>query len=274
MISINNIIEYKGRIIKGGDSYLYIPPNVSLRSYISHYCISFPNQEIMPNKYTALPSASSLLCVFINNGKINTYYNGTNTKAVVVGEYANKNDMLLLIKFRAGGFFPFYGFNQNEFINSSLDFSCIDKTISDEIENAIVKSDQINELITMLDYIFLSHLKNDSNDSISGAIKIITENNGNITAKKLCEEMLYSEKHIRRLFLQHIGTSPKKFSRIVRVNYASWLLQKNPLCFADVIERAGFFDQAHFIHDFRDVFNLTPSEYINNKSVFYNTDSF
>lgn len=86
--------------------------------------------------------------------------------------------------------------------------------------------------------------------------------------------MHYSEKHIRRLFLQHIGTSPKKFSRIVRINYASWLLQEDPLYFPDVIEKAGFFDQAHFIHDFKDIFNLTPSEYINNKSVFYNTDSF
>lgn len=274
MITKKNIKEYKSAIINGGDSYLYIPPNVSLRSYISHYCISFPNQETMPDKYTVLPSANSVLCVFVNNGKINTYYNGTNTKAVVVGESANKNDMLLLIKFRAGGFFPFYGFNQNELIDFSLDLSCIDKTISHKIENAIVKSEQINELIAMLDCIFLSHLKKDSNDYITGAIKIITAKNGNITAKKLCEEMHYSEKHIRRLFLEHIGTSPKKFSRIVRVNYASWLLQKNPLYFADVIEKAGFFDQAHFIHDFRDIFNLTPSEYIKNKSVFYNTDSF
>jgi len=77
----------------------------------------------MPDKYTVLPSANSVLCVFVNNGKINTYYNGTNTKAVVVGEYANKNDMLLLIKFRPGGFFPFYGFNQNEFIDFSMELS-------------------------------------------------------------------------------------------------------------------------------------------------------
>mgnify|MGYP000035040110 CR=1 FL=1 len=274
MITKRNIIEYNSAFISSGDNHIYIQPHVSLRSYISHYCISFPNQETMPDKYTVLPSANSVLCVFVNNGKINSYYNGTNTKAVVVGELANKNDMLLLVKFRPGGFFPFYGFNQNEFIDFSMDLSNIDKNISQEIENAIVKSEQISELIAMLDCIFLSQLKTTSNEFIIGAIKMITENNGNITAKKLSEELHYSEKHIRRLFLQHIGTSPKKFSRIVRANYASWLLQKNPLNIADVIEKVGYFDQAHFIHDFRDVFNLTPSEYIKNKSVFYNTDSF
>lgn len=31
-------------------------------------------------------------------------------------------------------------------------------------------------------------------------------------------EFYYSEKHIRGLFLEYVGVSPKSFSRIVRVN--------------------------------------------------------
>jgi len=273
MITSNNIKEYKGIVISGGDSYLYIPPNIFLRPYISHYCISFPTPQTMSDEYTILPSANSVLCVFVNDGKITPYYNGTSTKAEIVGTSANKNELLLLVKFHAGGFSPFCGFNQDELVDFSLDLSCVDKILSCKIESTLIESKRIEDLVTSLDNIFLNRLKSNRSDFIIAAINKITSQKGNIAASELSTEFYYSEKHIRRLFLQNIGVSPKKFSRIVRINYALWLLQDNPTGFPDIVEKAGFFDQAHFIHEFKDIFNLTPNEYIKNMSVFYNTDS-
>jgi hypothetical protein len=57
---------------------------------------------------------------------------------------------------------------------------------------------------------------------------------------------------------------------IFLVNYALRLLQSKPQCSADVAVQAGFFDQPHFIHDFKAVCGLTPQEYKQNMSVFYN----
>lgn len=79
---------------------------------------------------------------------------------------------------------------------------------------------------------------------------------------------LTAAKQISRLFFRHVGTSPKMFSRIVRANYALRLLQNQPQRSADVAAQAGFFDQPHFIHDFKMICGLTPQEYRRNMSVF------
>lgn len=273
MITVKNIKQYREDTINNGDSYLYIPPHTLLRPYISHYCISFPTPQTMSDKYTVLPSASSVLGIFVNGGQINSFYSGTNTKPEVVGAHANKHELLLLVKFRAGGFFSFYGFNQNELADFSLDLCCIDKTLAHEIEHGLIKSERIEDLVATLDLIFMSRLKDKDSDYITAAIRRIIARNKNITARELRADFFYSENHIRRLFLQRIGVPTKKFSRIVRINYALRLLQENSADFSNIVEKAGFFDQSHFIHEFKDIFCLTPREYIKNMVAFYNTES-
>jgi AraC-like DNA-binding protein len=69
--------------------------------------------------------------------------------------------------------------------------------------------------------------------------------------------------HLRRIFQEHIGTSPKRFARIVRFQHVLRELQtasaagkKNDL--NTLAYSFGYFDQAHFIHDFRSFFGESP----------------
>ncbi len=272
MITIENITQYAGKNISRQDNCLYISPNTVLCPYISHYCISFPTPQTMSESYTVLPSANSVLGILLKNGQFTSFCSGTSSKVAVVGSFANKHSMLLLVKFRAGGFFPFYGFSQVELVDSSVDLSYIDKMLPDEIINGIVKSKRIEELIAALDTIFIKRLKN-SNNSIEASINKIITLNGNITTKQLSEELYYSEKHIRRLFLQCVGVPTKTFLRIARINYVLQLLNENHAEFLDIVQNAGYYDQSHLIHDFKDILNLTPTEYIENMSFFYNAES-
>ncbi len=271
MITIKDIAQYKGTVISRRKDHLYIPPGALLSPYISHYCISFPTPQSMSDGYTVLPSANSVLGVFMKNGQFDTFYSGTSSKAEVVGAFANKHDLLLLVKFRAGGFFPFCGFHQNELTDQSLDISYIDKTLSDEIISGIIKSGQIEELVAVLDLIFVNRLKN-NNDLVRASVNRIISLNGRITPQQLSQEFYYSEKHIRRLFLQSIGVPTKTFLRIVRINYVLRLLKENA-DFLDVAQSAGYYDQSHFINDFKDILNVTPTEYTGNMSIFYNAES-
>lgn len=139
------------------------------------------------------------------------------------------------------------------------------------IENALVKSKSVETLIMSLDKIFIDRI---GNSHVEKTIKMIKNKilvqNGNVSISELSSLFHYSEKHIQRLFTQYIGTSPKVFSRIVRVNYALRLLQLQSMHFADIAMQTGFFDQPHFIHDFKSICNLTPQEYMRNMSDFYN----
>ncbi len=69
-----------------------------------------------------------------------------------------------------------------------------------------------------------------------------------------------SSRQLRRLFDHYIGTSPKFFSKVVRFQSilhakpSHHSLRKSKLFFD-----AGFYDQAHFIKDFKKLYGMTPS---------------
>lgn len=68
-------------------------------------------------------------------------------------------------------------------------------------------------------------------------------------------------RHLRRRFKRSTGLSPKLFARLKRFNYAKLLLLQHPeLDWHDVVYRAGFYDQAHFIKDFAEFAGAPPSE--------------
>lgn len=273
MLTIESINRYIGLSLSRGNSFLYIPPHDLLRSYISHYTISFPTPLLMSNEYTVLPSASVALCIFVSNGRIISSLAGPNTKADKVGAYANKMNLLLLIKFRAGGLSSFYNINQFELTDASFALGDIDKILTQTIEDELIKSESIEDLVEALDRIFLTRLTNNRNNksiSVSEIMRVIFERHGNINIRELAASFYYSEKHIGRLFLNYIGTTPKTFSRIVRISYVLHLLQSNPAHIADIAMQAGFFDQPHLIHDFKTICGSTPQEYKQNMSIFYN----
>lgn len=271
MISQESIKCYQGISLSRGSSFLYIPPHILLQPYISNYTISFPTPHTMPDEYTVLPTASSTLVFSVSADSIIGGLRGVNTKACNVGTHANKMKILLLIEFHPGGLYPFFRIDQFELVDSSFMLVELDKTLKQALENELIKSERIEFLVEAIDRIFIARLtERHTGKGISAIMRSIVKQHGSISTRELSSEFYYSEKQIRRLFLRYVGTSPKTFSRIVRVNYALRLLQNQPQHFADVAAHAGFFDHPHLIHDFKTIFGLTPQAYKQNMSVFYN----
>ena len=74
-----------------------------------------------------------------------------------------------------------------------------------------------------------------------------------------------------RLFRERCGLSPKRLQRIVRINTAAMLMQRSAgLSLTRLAQELDYFDQAHFIHDFRAVCGVTPGTYQARLSDFYN----
>ncbi|WP_019528702.1 AraC family transcriptional regulator [Dasania marina] len=72
-----------------------------------------------------------------------------------------------------------------------------------------------------------------------------------------------SQRQLDRLFQQQLGLSPKQYSRLRQADYARQLLKQAPAqqSLTDISYLAGFYDQAHFIHQFRQVVGITPGDY-------------
>lgn len=73
-------------------------------------------------------------------------------------------------------------------------------------------------------------------------------------------------RYLHQLVYQYTGLSPKSFDKISRFQLSLKLITKNDQPFTSIAYDCGYFDQSHFIRDFKSFTGLTPSAYLQNKT--------
>lgn len=268
MITKENLLTYQYPAIFTDENNVVVAPHQLLRPFIANY--TFTSPRTMPEQQIVLPSASSTLAYSIGNDGIISGLRGVNTKPTIIGSYARQFEFMFLIEFHSAGLYPFIKIDQNLLLDNSFSFDELSKSLNREITEAYYLSDDIRMLKHRLDIIFLSRLDDTAiNSTFVYAMKKILESKGVIQIKGLADDVYYSEKQLNRLFQKYVGTGVKTFSRIVRMKRAVDLLSK-PLNISELIEITGHYDYAHFIHDFKDIYEVTPKEYMSKMSLFYN----
>ncbi len=84
-----------------------------------------------------------------------------------------------------------------------------------------------------------------------------------INISHLSETACLSSKQFGRIFADYVGTTPKEFIRIIRMQRALSMLQQDatiPFCTSSL--RSGFSDQSHMIKEFKLFSGYTPAEYL------------
>ena len=77
--------------------------------------------------------------------------------------------------------------------------------------------------------------------------------------RDVADEMGVSERHLRRLFRETVGVSPKTFARLSRFQRALHAARSDDGArWAGIATAAGYYDQAHLIADFRALTGATP----------------
>jgi AraC-like DNA-binding protein len=95
---------------------------------------------------------------------------------------------------------------------------------------------------------------------VLAALALIHKSKGNIRIKALAQQLHTSQSPLEKRFRAAVGASPKKFSSIVRLKN---LLQQFPKTgsLTELGYEAGFYDQAHFIKEFKAFTGDTPENF-------------
>ncbi len=95
-----------------------------------------------------------------------------------------------------------------------------------------------------------------------------------ISLDKLSESLCISNRGLQKLFKKYVGMSPVYFRKIARFNHAANLILNSPdLSLSNVTYECGYYDQSHFIKDFKKFGGISPSGFSHLKtksSDFYN----
>lgn len=93
------------------------------------------------------------------------------------------------------------------------------------------------------------------------AIDLIFAHRGMIAVAEIGERVGIGERQLERLFKKYIGLSPKFYMRIIRFSAIFQLIQEEDPGWAGLAYEAGFYDQSHFIRNFKAFTGEDPSRY-------------
>jgi AraC-like DNA-binding protein len=73
----------------------------------------------------------------------------------------------------------------------------------------------------------------------------------------------YSQRHFNQLFAAEVGLTPKRFLRVRRFQAViAAIASSEAVDWAELALSCGYYDQAHFGHEFREFTGLTPAAYL------------
>lgn len=168
------------------------------------------------------------------------------------------------VDFTPAGLSRFCNIPMNEYKNMSCDLIQASERIFYDINLRIINSSSLGELIQITEEFLLSRLAkaDDIHSSVTEALNMIYGTGGNIRVKELSTSLIISERSLNRIFHKYIGLPPKTLCRIVRLNNVLKLCKNdNHIDFLLAAYNNGYFDQAHFIKDFKEFCGCTPKNF-------------
>lgn len=85
----------------------------------------------------------------------------------------------------------------------------------------------------------------------------------NVSLPELVNRTGYSHKHFIEIFKKNVGVTPKSFNRIMKFQKALLSIEKSKqIDWSEISYSCGFYDQAHFINEFRNFSGINPGQYL------------
>jgi AraC-like DNA-binding protein len=162
------------------------------------------------------------------------------------------------------GAFQVFGVPMDRLTNRTIPLEDVFGRMAEALQQRLLQSSGWEARFAMLDTLFAARLSEASapSSAIAWAWQRLTESRGRLSIGALAEEIGWSQRHFIAGFRAQIGLPPKMFARVLRFSQAVRLLNGSPAtAWTQIAHDCGYYDQAHFIRDFRAFAGSTPGEY-------------
>jgi len=270
-------------------NYQTFEPDQDLAAFIKCYWTLESAKEETPGKQTIVPDGcmemifhyGDLYKQYLDNGK-----SITQPRCFVIGQLTRPLEIqstgetgIFSIRFHPEGFFLFTTFPIKEMENTAVSLEKLFGNDGLEIEQQIINANSTSERIKLIEKFLLDRLSDiETIDRIiKSTVEIIMTANGKLPVDELSRLTKVNRRQLLRKFSSAIGLSPKQLSRTIRLQAALKMLLNDQ--FSNLSELAyenEYYDQAHFIKEFKEFTGSTPKEFygihLKMSSLFYGTD--
>jgi AraC-like DNA-binding protein len=135
---------------------------------------------------------------------------------------------------------------------------------TEELRNRLATAAGPREMLTLLEDELMRRVRETAGlGLVRHTSSVIAAATGAVAIGDLSAAAGVSGTHLAQRFKEVIGVTPKRFARTYR--FAATVLSIDPAEPVDWLElagRAGYYDQAHFVNEFRAFTGLTPTRYL------------
>jgi AraC-like DNA-binding protein len=170
------------------------------------------------------------------------------------------------IEFGLSSAYRFFPFLQNELRNKMYSIEEVQGVSGKNIQEKISDAITVEQKVELIQQFLIRLFPKSVNDPIFDyCISKIKSSYGRITINQLEKETGYSRRRLHMKFQEKIGVSPKTLSSITRFTYVYQILANHPNeIFLNKIFYNLYYDQAHFIKEFRRFTGLPPTAFEKN----------
>ncbi len=132
-----------------------------------------------------------------------------------------------------------------------------------ELEEKMMLAVDNSQRVTILtDFLEKRLIKNNSRSHhLCNAIHHIIKHKGNVRVDELASQHFLSTRQFERKFRELAGFSPKLYARIIRFQSAAAGYRNKHKSLTDLAYECGYYDQSHFINEFKSFSGLHPKAY-------------
>ncbi|MGH6872190.1 MAG: AraC family transcriptional regulator [Rhizomicrobium sp.] len=186
---------------------------------------------------------------------------GTQSSAFAIDAY---QPHMMGVRFKPGGAYPFFAAPAREFEDRHISLADIWGPDAERLHQRLVQAPTPDDKLDILQAAMIAMAPRGfaHHPAVALALRRLARGRPPSVAA-LAAEAEMSHKKFIRLFAEEVGFTPKLFVRIARFQRVLEHIYFAPQAdWGDAVELGGYFDQSHFIRDFREFSGFTPTDYL------------
>jgi AraC-like DNA-binding protein len=176
---------------------------------------------------------------------------------------------LIGVHFKPGGAVPFLGLPASELRNAHVSMDALWGSASIDLRDRLVEAETPEARIRILEQALLARAGGfpRAHPAVDHALREFLRMPGMRTMAVVAQGSGLSPRRFIQLFDERVGLTPKLFCRVRRFQEALGRVARGGRVeWADLAADCGYYDQAHFIHDFTAFSGMSPSAYLGRRT--------
>ncbi|MDF2718032.1 MAG: AraC family transcriptional regulator [Paenibacillus sp.] len=208
--------------------------------------------------------------VVLSHPNVNMVFEKQNTRIYGITRTSDirvvKDDGKVLgVKFKPGGFYPFWRRDISGLTGRSVSFREAFGTEVQPLEADILAQEDERGMVMLAERFFRERLPV-MDDNVADVHRIVTAiaSEREITkVDDLVRRFGINKRTLQRLFSRYVGISPKWVIQRYRLHDAAEQMERGEVTdWPQLSLDLGYYDQAHFIKDFKTIIGRSPEEYV------------